>query len=166
MSTLASWWFNEIFGDFLTGEYFLNIGGMILRVTKDDLVRERHFNGATIAPTVVLTQKYYDPFSETEKDYQALSGKEILCYLEAKRSGGGQFATVVWKVWASPVKDDKADAAARDVFGRTFNSNTGPTTTPPFILRPGEYLNIETVTATTLSTIVSKIVGVERNEVP
>ena len=57
MSTISSWRFNEIFGDFLAGEYFLNIDDMILRVTDKNKVRERHFDGVTVTGTDVLTQK-------------------------------------------------------------------------------------------------------------
>lgn len=94
MSTLASWWFNKLLDDFLTGEYFLNVGGMILRVIDKDEVRERQFDDVTVTGTSVLFQKYYSSFSEIEIDYKPATDKEILSYLEAKRSGGGQFASI------------------------------------------------------------------------
>ena len=162
MSTLASWWFNALFGDFLAGEYFLNIGGMILRVTDKDEVRERHLDGVVVTGTSVLSQKYYSPFSETEIDYKPATGKEILCYLVAERNGGGQFASVTWKLWANTTKDSKT--GARDVFGTTFNSGSSASTTiPPFILKAGEYLNIERISGSATGVTVTNIVGVERN---
>jgi hypothetical protein len=163
MSTLASWWFNEIFGDFLTGEYFLDIGGMILRVTDKDDVRERHFDGVVVETTAVQTQLYYSPFSETEIDYKPATGKEILCYVIAERNGGGQFASVVWKLWANTALDSKT--SARDVFGKTFSSgSSSPASTPPFILKAGEYLNIERISGSATGVNVTSIVGVERDE--
>ena len=149
----------------MTDEYFLNVGDMILCVTTDDFVRERHFDGVTVTGTSVTTQKYYSPFSETEEDYKPATGKEILCYLEASRSGGGQFASVSYRVWASPVKDDKADAAARDVFGKNF-SVVAATPISPLILRAGEYLNVGRVSGSATGVVVTKIVGVERDAVP
>ena len=164
MSTLASWWFNVLdIGDFLAGEYFLNIGGMILRVTDKDEVRERYFNGVSVTGTSVLTQKYYSPVSETEIDYRPAAGKEIMCYLEAERSGGGQFASVTFKIWANTTKDSKT--GARDVFGTTsFASSSVDYVSPPFILHANEYLNIERISGSATGVIVTKIVGVERDE--
>jgi len=164
LSTLASWWFNVLdIGDFLAGEYFLNVGGMILRVTDKDKVRERHFDGVVVETTAVQTQKYYNPFSETETDYKPASEKEILCYLTAQRNGGGQFVSVVWKVWANTTIDSKS--GARDVFGKTFTSGSStPATTPPFILKAGEYLNIERISGSATGVTVLTIVGVERDE--
>ena len=163
MSTLASWWFNTIVEDFLTGEYFLDIGGMILRVTDKDEVRERHFDGVVVETTAVQTQKYYSPFSETEIDYKPVTGKEILCYLTAKRDGGGQFAGVTWKLWANTTIDSKS--GARDVFGKTFSSGSStPASTPPFILKAEEYPNIERISGSATGVILTKIVGVERDE--
>ncbi|MDH3766111.1 MAG: hypothetical protein OER82_09925 [Nitrosopumilus sp.] len=164
MSTLASWWFNEIFGDFLAGEYFLNVGGMILRVTDKDEVRERHFNGAIVLTTTTISQKYYSPFSETEINYKPATGKEILCYFEAQRSGGGQFASVNFKIWAGPTKDSKT--GARDVLGTTSTASSGGNfVSPPFILKAGEYLNIERISGSATGVVVTKIVGVERDEI-
>ena len=151
---------DQVEDDFLTGEYFLNIGDMILRVTDKDDVRERHFNGAVVLTTTTISQKYYSPFSETEIDYKPATGKEILCYLEAVRSGGGQFSTSTFKVWANTTIDSKS--GARDVFGKTFATGNGVLTTPPFILKAGEYLNIEAISV--ISTVVTKIVGVEQDE--
>jgi len=165
MSTLASWWFNVLdIGDFLAGEYFLNIGGMILRVTDKDEVRERHFDDVVVENTDVQTQKYYSPYSETEIDYKPAANKEILCYLGAERNGGGQFASITWKVWANTTIDSKS--GARDVFGKTFQSGSGSgsTSTPPFILKAGEYLNIERISGSATGVIVTTIVGVERDE--
>jgi len=164
MSTLASWWFNVLdIGDFLAGEYFLNIGGMILRVTDKDEVRERHFDGVTVTGTNILTQKYYSPVSETEIDYRPASGKETMCYLEAQRNGGGQFASVVFKIWANTTKDSKT--GARDVFGTTASASTNAIyVSPPFILHENEYLNIERISGSATGVEVTKIVGVERDE--
>ena len=163
MSTLASWWFNSLFGDFLAGEYFLNVGGMILCVTDKDEIRERHFNDVVVETTAVQTQKYYSPVSQTEIDYKPAAGKEIMCYLEAQRNGGGQFASVTWKLWANTTIDSKS--GGRDVFGKTFNSGSStPATTPPFILHENEYLNIERISGSATGVIVTKIVGVERDE--
>jgi len=164
MSTLASWWFNEFFGDFLAGEYFLNVGGMILRVTDKDEVRERYLDGVAVTGTNVLTQKYYSPFSETEIDYKPATGKEILCYLTVIRSGGGQFASVTFKIWAGTTKDSKT--GARDVFGKTFNAGSTSTGTaiPPFVLKVGEYLNIERIGGSATGAVAQTIVGVERDE--
>jgi len=163
MSTLASWWFNALFGDFLAGEYFLNVGDMILRVTDKDEVRERHFNGVVVETTAVQTQKYYSPVSETEINYRPASGKEIMCYLEAVRSGGGQFASCIFKIWANTTIDSKT--SARDIFNTTFTApSSGPVVIPPFILHSLEYLNIERISGSATGVIVSKIVGVERDE--
>ncbi|MDH3313910.1 MAG: hypothetical protein OEM28_12330 [Nitrosopumilus sp.] len=149
-------------GDFLAGEYFLNVGGMILRVTDKDDVRERHFNGVSVTGTSVLTQKYYSPVSETEIDYRPAASKEIMCYLEAARSGGGQFASVTFKIWANTTKDSKT--GARDVFGTTASASTnGNYVSPPFILHANEYLNIERISGSATGVIVTKIVGVERD---
>jgi len=45
------------------------VGGMILRVTDKDEVRERHFDGVAVTGTNVLTQKYYSPFSERKSHF-------------------------------------------------------------------------------------------------
>ena len=151
-----------LIGDLLAGEYFLDVGGMILRVTDKDDVRERYFGGVTVTGTLVLTQKYYSPFSETEIDYKPATGKEILCYLLASRSGGGQFASVTFKIWANTTKDSKT--GARDVFGfNALASSGGVYTSPPFILKAGEYLNIERIGGSATGVTVSSIVGVERD---
>ena len=148
---------------FLTGEFFLNLGDMILRVTDKDLVRERHFDGVVVETTAVQTQKYYSPVSETEVNYKPATGKEIMCHLEASRNGGGQFASVTFKVWANTTLDSKT--GARDIFGKTFSaSSSGNAATPPFILHAGEYLNIERISGSATGVIVTKIVGVERDE--
>ena len=163
MSTLASWWFNKLLGDFLTGEYFLNIGGMILRVTDKDEVRERHFDGVVVTGISVLSQKYYDPFTESEIDYKPATGKETMCYLIASRDGGGQFASCTFKIWANTTIDSKS--GGRDVFGRTFSApSTSNFMSPPFILKAGEYLNIERISGSATGVTVTKIVGVERYE--
>lgn len=153
---------SQLIGDFLAGEYFLDIGGMILRVTDKDDVRERHFDDVVVETTAVQTQKYYSPFSETEEFYKPATGKEILCYVKASRNGGGQFASVTWKLWANTTKDSKS--GARDVFAKTFTSGSStPATTPPFILKAGEYLNIERISGSATGVRVNTIVGVERD---
>jgi len=153
---------NFLFGDFLTGEYFLNVGDMILRVTDKDEVRERHFDGVTISGTTVLTQKYYSPFSETEIDYKPATGKEILCYLVVNGFGGASTSNI-FKIWANTTLD--SISGGRDVFGKTFSAPGIATTItiPPFILKAGEYLNIERVSGTGGGVKAIKIVGVERD---
>ena len=149
-------------GDFLAGEYFLNVGGMILRVTDKDDVRERHFDGADVTETNVLSQKYYDPFTGTEIDYKAGAGKEILCYVIINSDGGGgQFDTATSKVWANTTKDSKS--GGRDVFGKTFTTGNSTAVTPPFILRENEYMNIERISGADINVFATKIVGVERD---
>ena len=151
-------------GDLLAGEYFLDVGGMILRVTDKDEVRERHFDGVSITGTSVLTQKYYDAFSETEVDYKPATGKGILCFLNMKMSSGG-LNTVTFKVWANTTLDSKS--GARDVFGSSFSTPSTSITTvqvPPFILKAGEYLNVERVSGSgSNGVIITEIVGVERD---
>ena len=146
----------------MTGEFFLDIGGMILRVTDKDDVRERHFNGVSITGTNVLTQKYYSPYSETEIDFKAATGKEIMCYIILTATGGTAGQNSIGKIWASPVKDD--NAAARDIFNTTYDMPRDATITPPaFILKAGEYLNVERTGGTGINLVVTKIVGVERD---
>jgi len=145
----------------LAGEYFLDIGGMILRVTDKDEVRERHFDGVGVTGTLVLSQKYYSPYTGTEIDYKPATGKEILCYVEIGSNGGGQFDSATSKVWANTTKDSKS--GARDVFGKTFTSGTSNAITPPFILKAGEYLNIERISGLDTNVFAVKIVGVERD---
>jgi len=108
-----------------------------------------------------LSQKYYDPFTGTETDYKLATGKEILCYLEVIASGG--ISSITYKIWAGTTKDSKS--GARDVFGKTFIASVvgGPTSAPPFILKAGEYLNLERVGGTSASATTTKIVGVERD---
>lgn len=165
MSFINAILFNKIFGvigDLLAGEYFLNIGGMILRVTDKDFTRERHFNGVGVTGTLVLTQKYYDPFTETEIDYKPATGKEILCYVIITVSGGGQFSSANFKIWANTTKDSKT--GARDVFGTLFTqSNSSSFVSVPFILKADEYLNIERISGSATNVTVNEIVGVERD---
>ena len=142
MSFINAILFNKILGvDFLAGEFFLDIGGMILRVTKDDEVRERHFDGVNVTGTNVLTQKYYSPFSESEIDYKPTSAKEILCYLEVSLSGSIGDSNS-FNVLANTTKD--STSGARDILGKTFTSTVpNVVIVPPFILRENEFLNIE-----------------------
>ncbi len=159
----SSWWHNVIteIGDFLTGEYFLNIGSMILRVDDKDIVRERHFNGADMTTNgTVATQKYYDPYTQTEKDYKPATGKEILCYVVW--AADQQPSTNVFKIWANTTKNSKT--GARDVFGGSFTSqNADPFDVPPFVLKAGEYLNVERISGAAANQRALKIVGVERD---
>ena len=157
--SLASWWFNTMVEGFLTGEFYLDIGGMILCVTDKDKVRERHFTGAVTVG--IASQKYYSPFSETEEDYKAGTGKEIMCYLEVARDGWGQFASSNFKVWVGPTINSKT--GARDVFGINLNTGSNFVTTPPFILKAGEYLTLEYVSGLATGIKSTKIIGVERD---
>lgn len=133
---------------------------MILRVTDKDDVRERHFTGAT-ATAATVSQKYYSPFSETEVLYKPATGKEILCYVEASRVGGGQFANYTLKIWANTTIDSKV--GGRDIFSKTFSAGNAPVATPPFVLKAGEYLNIEGVSGSATGVAADTIVGVERD---
>lgn len=135
---------------------------LMIIVDKDNL-RKKHFVGALITGNgTVLSQTYWDPFDATpqEKDLKPAVGKEILVTFKATRSGGGQFASTVFKVWAGLTKDSKT--GARDVFGTTFTvSNETPF--PPFILKSGEYFSVENLSGA-VSTVITEIVGVERDE--
>ena len=163
MSFITAILFNKLFGDFLTGEFFLDIGGMILRVTDKDDVRERHFDGVTITGTNVLTQKYYSPFSESEIDYKPASAKEIQCYLEI--AGLGSIGdSNSFNVLANTTKD--STSGARDILGKTFTSTVpNVVIVPPFILRENEFLNIERTGGAGIGVRASKIVGVERDKI-
>ena len=87
----------------------------------------------------------------------------MMCYLEAQRNGGGQFASVVFKIWANTTKDSKT--GARDVFGTTASASSNSIyVSPLFILHENEYLNIERISGSATGVEVTKIVGVERDE--
>ena len=171
MSSLAFHWFNKVLGDlgdFLAGEYFIhtqNISNppLMLKIDDKDNVYEKYdWSGSSedAGNTTPKSQKYYNPFSETEILLKPATGKEMHVAMYVTRVGGGQFASAIVTVWAGPTQD--SITGARDVFGGTIQTGSGGIPFPPFILKAGEFLTLQS-NSDTIKARMFNLVAVERD---
>ena len=159
---------SQLLGDFLTGEYFIHTQDvssppLILKVDgKDDVYEKYDWSGSSedAGLTTPKSQKYYDPHTETESFLKPATGKEMHVAMSITRVGGGQFSSANVTVWAGTTQD--STTGARDVFGGTIGTGSSGRACPPFILKAGEYLTLQS-NSDTVKARITNLVAVERD---
>lgn len=136
-----------------------DVGSANLIIHDRDIVKWNFTSTGTTSTT--LSYNAYDPVKGTTAKYKVPQGKEALVVVKVSRSGGGQFDSMNFMIWAGKIVDSKT--GARNPDGRTsISTGTGGVVLGPYIFFEGEYVTIEYIAGTPIAAL-SEIYIVERD---